>query len=271
MRAECIHPQFSHKLRQIEQDVADVEGLLSPRDVRFLALCAAHPRVDGEILEIGAFRGKSTIVLAKAAELAGQTRVVSCDPLITLANETLESSTSDEVYAQVQTNFRRKGVHRLVEFHHAYSHELAQQWHRPIRMLWLDGDHREAGVKQDIADFTPFLQDRAILLMHDVLNLWDGCSRAYIEYVLRSPHFGQAGVYGNIGWAQFRRDPRDAAPYQAAKERLAAGLAPLLPFQTQRDAALEKIHGWRKLQFKFYRWRAQSHRLPPENWLRAVA
>ena len=82
MLVENIHLNFYNAVREIEREVADVAGWLSPRDIRFLAMVAAHPCAQGEILEIGAYRGKSSIVLAKAAQLAGQTKIYSCDPLV---------------------------------------------------------------------------------------------------------------------------------------------------------------------------------------------
>ena len=48
-------------------EVLPVEGFLTPREMRFLMLLAAYPTTEGEILEIGSFKGKSTILLASSA------------------------------------------------------------------------------------------------------------------------------------------------------------------------------------------------------------
>ena len=42
-----------------------------------MCLLAAVPTTAGEVLEIGSFKGKSTVVLAKSARLAGDDRVVA--------------------------------------------------------------------------------------------------------------------------------------------------------------------------------------------------
>jgi predicted O-methyltransferase YrrM len=261
-----IHPKFYQVVEQIEREVADVEGWLSPRDIRFLAMVAAHPCAVGEVLEIGAFRGKSSIVLAKAAELARQTKIYSCDPLNCKAATHPESVALRKKF---NDNLARKNVSERVEFHQLLSHDLAKTWNMPIRMLWLDGDHSLAAVRQDLKDFGRYLTDGAILVMHDVLSLWDGVGRVFVEDVLASPHFGQAGINGNIAWAQYRSNSADTIDFQSHKKKLATRICPLIPIQTA--AAGTSIHGWKKLRFRYLRWRALTPALAPETWIKQVA
>lgn len=72
---------LTRTLQQIAEQVKSDEGILSPDEVLCLATLAAVPTVEGEILEIGSFQRKSTIVLAKASLLANQVRIVAVDPL----------------------------------------------------------------------------------------------------------------------------------------------------------------------------------------------
>lgn len=267
MHVKNIHPQFHDFVREIERDVADVKGFLSSRDIHFLALVAAHPCSRGEILEIGAYRGKSSVVLAKASALANQAQIISCDPLC--CDVPANHPTAIAVRQEFDDNLARKNVTDRVEFHQTFSQELAKTWSRPIRMLWIDGDHRYLGVRQDLVDFRPFLQDGAILVMHDVLNDCDGVGRVFVEDVLESPHYGQAGINGNIAWAQFHKNPADAERFAAHKRKLAAGMRPLLPIQTHANGV--ELRGWSKLRYRFLRWRAQSPVLTPEHWLKQVA
>jgi predicted O-methyltransferase YrrM len=267
MFSRNVHPNFCEVVREIERAVSDVPGWLSARDIRFLAMVAAHPCAAGEILEIGAFRGKSAIVLAKASELVGQERVYSCDPLN--CHHPADHPASVVIRQEFDRNLLRNRVGERVAFHQVYSHELAKTWTRPIRMLWIDGDHSLTGVRQDLDDFSPFLTDGAIVAMHDVLTTSDGVARVFVEDVLASPHYGLAGVHGNIAWAQYRSDVADTVRFQRHKRKLAARLQPLIPIQT--IAAGGAVHGFDRLRYRYLRWRAKSRSMRPESWLKQVA
>ena len=52
-------------------EIQTVEGYLAPNEIRFLALLAACPTATGEILEIGSFKGKSTVILGKIGRACG--------------------------------------------------------------------------------------------------------------------------------------------------------------------------------------------------------
>ena len=55
-------------------------GFLTEREARFLALVAACAPAQGVILEIGSFKGKSTVGLASVAMRYGLGPVITVDP-----------------------------------------------------------------------------------------------------------------------------------------------------------------------------------------------
>ena len=62
------------------QRVSAAPGFLSEREARFLALVAAAAPARGAILEIGSFKGKSTVGLASIAARYSLGRVIAVDP-----------------------------------------------------------------------------------------------------------------------------------------------------------------------------------------------
>ncbi len=225
-----------------------VAGHLTRREAMFLAVLASSTPGDGLILEIGSFKGKSTIILAKAErDTTGRRTLVAVDPLTSPAptDPSLHGAASgrDEFFA----NLDRAGVRDRVEFHEKFSHELAAGWNRAIRLLWIDGDHTTEGVTNDVNLFGHFLQPGGVIAFHDVMH-YSSVTRVFVERILRSGRFGAAGVVGSIGWAQA------LAPGQQdtfRKQRLA--LAEAL---TRHAAASDRGTGgpgqWRA---KFERWR----------------
>ena len=74
-----LPPGFGDCVRDLRASLRGVEGWLSDREAQFLALLAACPTCDGEILEIGSYRGRSTIALVKGAALAGGATIHTVD------------------------------------------------------------------------------------------------------------------------------------------------------------------------------------------------
>jgi hypothetical protein len=244
--------------------VRDAAGFLTEREARFLALAAACAPARGTVLEIGSFQGKSTVGLASIAARYGLGKVVTVDP------HTAPSVTDPDLQGQASSwdDFRRTlraaGVEAAVEVHRAFSRDLARGWDRPIRLLWIDGDHTYAGAKEDIDLFRPHLADGAIVALHDVLHTFEGPIRVFVEELLASDAFGPAGLCGSIGWAQYR--PKDGGQWRAAREALRRRAAKLIPL-VQRG---REPRGAAKLRYKL--WRALvPHAAPePAAWAAAV-
>ncbi len=240
-------------------------GFLTEREARFLALAAACAPGRGTILEIGSFKGKSTVGLASIAARYGLGKVVTVDPHTapSVTDPDLQGQTSS--WDDFRAALRAAGVEGTVEVHRAFSRDLARAWDRPIRLLWIDGDHTYAGAKEDIDLFRRHLADGAIVALHDVLHTFDGPIRVFVEDLLGSDDFGPAGLCGSIGWAQYR--PRDGARWRTARVALARRAARLIPL-VQRG---RELHGLAKLRYKLLRALVPHAAVEPEQWLRLTA
>jgi len=247
----------SEALQQIEEivdagwrRVSATTGYLSEREARFLMAAAALSPAEGKNLEIGSFKGRSTVAIAYVTRELGLGKVVAVDP------HTSPASTDPDLrrvgqttsFDDFVTNLRTAGVFERVEIKRAYSHDLAREWKDPIRFLWIDGDHTYEGAKADIEMFKPYLSPGAIVAMHDVLGTFEGALRVFVEEVLGSDDFGPAGFSGSIGWAQFR--PRDGARFRTKRRLLAIPSRKLIPVARKADRGLR---GWNKFLYKFWR------------------
>ena len=211
-------------------------------------------------MEIGSFKGRSTVMLASVAAHYGLGPVVAIDPhnynlSLPLGPTTPPSTRDDFVHS-----LRAAGVSEHVEFHHALSKDISASWNRPIRLLWIDGDHSYAGAKSDFDGFTPYLSPHGIVALHDALNVFPGPIRVFVEDVLRSPRFGAAGFVHSIAWAQFR--PKDGQQFQKSRALLDRRASRLVPFVREGTA----LRGARKMLYKLNRSRVPRAPLRPEAW-----
>jgi len=230
--------------------VAATTGYLSEREARFLMAAAALSPAEGKNLEIGSFKGRSTVGIAYVTRELGLGKVVAVDPHTSPASTDpdLKRVGQTTSYDDFVSNLRNAGVFERVEIKRAFSHDLAKDWKDPIRLLWIDGDHTYEGAKADLDMFKPFLADGAIVAMHDVLGTFEGALRVFVEEVLDQDYFGPAGFSGSIGWAQYR--PRDGRQFRLRRRLLAIPGRKLIPVARKADRGL---HGWNKFLYKFWR------------------
>jgi len=136
---------------------------------------------------------------------------------------------------------------------------------RPIRLLWIDGDHTYAGAKEDFDLFSPYVIEGGIVAFHDTLHEFEGPIRVVVEDLLRSDRFGPAAFFHTIGWAQYR--PRDGSRFRVQRERLARRAAKLLPFVAEG----RPVKGFAKLRYKVRRVLV-PHAVPtPADWSARIA
>jgi predicted O-methyltransferase YrrM len=231
-----------------------VPGYLLENEARFLGFLAACTPAKGRIVEIGSFKGRSTVMLAKVAAHYGLGQVVAIDPHnFNLSVKTEEAPETLARRASTKDDFlnslRTAGVTEHVEFHHALSKNVSSSWDEPIRLLWIDGDHTYAGAKDDFDGFAPHVNPGGVIALHDALNAFSGPIRVFVEQMLRSNQFGGAGFVHSIAWAQFR--PNDGEKFREKRERLGRRASRLLPFV--KDAV--ELRGFRKKLYKLHRSR----------------
>ncbi|MEP6550014.1 MAG: class I SAM-dependent methyltransferase [Gemmatimonadales bacterium] len=230
--------------------VSATTGYLSEREARLVMAAAALSPTQGKNLEIGSFKGRSTVGIAYVTRELGLGKVVAVDPHTSPASTDPDLRGKPTSYDDFVANLKAAGVLDQVEIRRAYSHDLAREWKEPIRFLWIDGDHTYEGAKADLDMFKPYLVDGAIVAMHDVLGTFEGALRVFVEEVLDSDDFGSAGFSGSIGWAQYR--PRDGkeARFRLRRHLLAVPARKLIPVAQRAGNGL---HGWNKFLYKLWR------------------
>jgi MMP 1-O-methyltransferase len=260
-----LPPDIDAAIENAWQATKDVPGFLGENEARFLGLLAACIPARGVIVEIGSFKGRSTVMLGKVAAHYGLGPVVSIDPHTHNLTTGIDSSALPSTYEEFEASLRSAGVSEQVEIHKAFSTDVSPAWKREIRFLWIDGDHTYEGAKADFDGFFPFLAPGGVVAFHDALNNFSGPIRVFVEDVLRSNRFGSVGFVQSTAWAQFR--PTDASRFAAAREKLERRAARLLPF-VQKSG---QLHGLEKIRYKLNRSRVSRGSVAPLHLARLLS
>lgn len=246
-------------LSYLPQLFTQTEGHISEKEARFLSLL---PFLDfpGEILEIGSFKGKSTIVLARAAQIAGMNKIYACDPLSFPASTDPTDHQPEQLPKTFQKNIEKNGLKEFIQFSKMKSEELSRTWKLPIKALWIDGDHTLEGANHDYHLFKKHLVPGAIIAYHDVLHDFDGPIDVFLKELLQSDEFGDCGIWGSIGWAQYIKGKKPTKEQNRRKNLLTRKLNKFKMMEKKQSAL-------QKLKYNFRRSLIPHKEENPHHWL----
>lgn len=162
--------QFTQQALGAKFDAAQqLAGWLHP-DQAALVCHLAQICPPGPIVEIGSFKGKSTVYLAHGMKPSNS--LTAIDPhLSTLAGSRKDrevsadgEQTTWEPFNQV---LREWNLTDRVQVVREYSYNVRMNWNQPIAFLWIDGDHSYDAVKKDIEDWVDLVMPGGFLAFHD--------------------------------------------------------------------------------------------------------
>lgn len=178
-----------------------IKGWFSDAEARLLlnvACCALMELCDGhEVVEVGAYEGRSTVVLASAVQaLHFSGRLVSVDPhegVISLAGRPDQRGSS--TYAAFCRNLNDAGLRQFVDIRRTYSAEVP--WTRPIGLLFIDGLHDYRSVRGDYDHFAPWVPPGGYVAFHDYSRNFPDVVTC-VEEIHQQGCFAVRGVEGDL-------------------------------------------------------------------------
>ena len=207
----------SAAMTELDQALEGVDGWFSPEQVARVVERASGVPAGGRIVEIGSFRGRSMIAIARSAPEGVE--IVAIDPHAgnDRGPQEIEGFADEaEIDSKVfLTNLERAGVRDRVTYVRKFSHDALDDVPGPIDLLHIDGAHRYKPASDDIATWGAKVVDGGSVLVHDSFSSvgvtlalasklafsgrwrYAGRSRSLVQYV-REPVTGTARV-ANVG------------------------------------------------------------------------
>jgi hypothetical protein len=139
------------------------EGMISLDEAELLFRLAVEADGAGCIVEVGSFRGRSTVALARGAS---SSRVFAIDPHESFTGVLGGKFGPEDRAAFFKAMLRSRGYER-VRLVNLSSEIVTPGWREPVRLLWIDGDHSYEGVRRDWEAWKPHLVPHAVIAFDD--------------------------------------------------------------------------------------------------------
>ena len=146
--------------------LSDVEGHTTPRQCATLFYFAYSQPCEGEVVEIGSFKGQSTVWIGQALKLRGKgEKVTAVDPHINTGdNEVVPQYEEESSFEAFRKNVASAGVSEFVDPIVATSEEAIKAWDKKIGMVFIDGSHRYEDVLLDLQLWEPYVEVGGIII-----------------------------------------------------------------------------------------------------------
>ena len=189
-----------------------VKGFLPKNEAAALYDAAVAVEVDGPLLEVGSYCGKSSVYLGYAAQSIGRV-LYALDH-----HRGSEENQAGWEYHDPELIDKQKGVMDTLPYFRdaifaaglehvvialvGHSGVIARNWTTPLSFLFIDGGHGEEPAKADFNGWVPKVKEGGILAIHDVFpNPKDGGRPPYEQIYLpaiESGNWNEVHVEGSL-------------------------------------------------------------------------
>ena len=166
-------------LESLAQISLSIPGMISPHSGQMLYSLCYMQQLQGDVVEIGSWQGRSTSFLARA--------VKNSENGVFYAIDHFKGNTGKEHFYRVGkedlsdlktgfiSNMERLGLSDAVQLLDMPNDQAVQSLQNTrIRFLFIDGDHSKEGVEKDIRLFFPLLLEGAIIVFDDFSENFPG-------------------------------------------------------------------------------------------------
>ena len=196
---------YIHACRDLLRTIA-AEGMVQPDECLLLMRLASEVR-EGAIVEIGSYRGRSTIALALGSLRGSSVPVYAIEPHAEF-DGVLGGRFGPEDKKAFLRNTQRSLPSDLIRLISASSETAARTWSGEIGLLWIDGDHRYEAVTKDFELWSPFVLDNGRIAFDDSTVAGIG-PHTLVNEILASDEYRLVDTVGKVTVLERRRSKHD--------------------------------------------------------------
>ncbi|ATZ60929.2 MAG: class I SAM-dependent methyltransferase [Methanosarcinales archaeon Met12] len=181
--------------------IADkAEGWLTDEEGKTLYNLAKSCKGKGVIVEIGSWKGKSTICLGNGSKEGDKIKIFAIDPH-TGSSEQQKMFGKVDTFEEFKKNIKNAKVGDIILPLVKTSEEAANNFDKPVEFGFIDGAHEYNFVKLDFDLWFPKVLNGGIIAFHDT-TYWGGPKKVVADCVYKSKHFKNVKFVDSITFAQ---------------------------------------------------------------------
>jgi len=195
------------KLLDYVPEYEKIDGWLKLPEAELLFEAAMSVR-SGCIVEIGSYRGRSTVALAAGSRAGKKAPVFAIEPHEHFIGLKGGAFGPNDRRAFFRTLLHTK-LFSIVRLLNTTSAVITPGWDKPVGLLFIDGDHRYDSVCSDFALWRPYLMPDAIVIFNDA----NGPGPAQlINELIRDGTLSHAHSEGKVSITRFKAVETTIAP-----------------------------------------------------------
>ncbi|HWI51129.1 MAG TPA: class I SAM-dependent methyltransferase [Symbiobacteriaceae bacterium] len=187
--------ELRRRIAEVAACADSIQGWLRRAEGACLYETARFRAPSPVVVELGAWKGRSTAWLAFGVKDRGEGHVYAVDHWQGSDEEPhrrlLQSYGDDQLFREFQSNLDRLGLTDHVTPIKLNTMAASRSWpvERPIGLLFIDASHEYGDVKRDFEYWSPLVSPGGFILFHDV-RTWPGPTRLVGELPAWYRHAG---------------------------------------------------------------------------------
>ncbi len=176
--------------------LSGIEGFLTLEEGKLLFDLAKNTKTDS-IVEIGSWKGKSTVCLGLGSKEGSGIKIYAIDPHTGSLEHQNEFKGNVWTFDIFKENVRRSGIEDMIVPIVKPSGEAVKDFNQEVSLIFIDGAHEYDAVKKDFEDWISKIVDGGVVAFHDTIG-WAGPRKVVEEYLYKSNNFINIGFVDSI-------------------------------------------------------------------------